>query len=205
MDSIIKQVINEYGWNLSYAKNVFDEYERFMVLRYIGEKIGEKISPSDDIDKFWHQHILNTKNYMTYCNTKFERCIHHDPEDAHDKNARQIRLNNTIKEYALKFGPFINKNVWIKKQDNVINMSKIESQNKSENKSENKSINLLKQYEFFGEIHPSQKVTVIVKVVRNKDTFDKNLLEKKFFRILKNIIQLNVIKMIQSTKLNKSL
>ena len=40
LDPIIEQTINEYSWSLPYAKNVRDEYERFMSLRNEDEKLS---------------------------------------------------------------------------------------------------------------------------------------------------------------------
>ena len=108
MEPIIKQVINTYGWAPEYAKAVAFEYARFIVLR----NGNPKLSPSDDIDKFWHQHMLNTKNYYDYCNKYFARLVHHNPDDADDQKARFLRVRNTRSEYTKKFGPIVNERVW---------------------------------------------------------------------------------------------
>ena len=108
MNSIINQVMLEYSWDHHYAKSVAFEYMRFLELR----NENKDLSPSDDIDRFWHQHILNTKHYFTYCFKKFSQIVHHDPTDAYDQKARALRLKNTMKAYTARFGPIKKKKVW---------------------------------------------------------------------------------------------
>ena len=69
MESIIEQVQKEYTWSNEYAKKVCIEYLKFMDLR----NKNQNLSPSNDIDKFWHQHILNTKMYRNFCVVKYRR------------------------------------------------------------------------------------------------------------------------------------
>lgn len=88
------------GWSDSYKLNVIKEYEKFLCLR----SSNNKLSPSNDVDIVWHQHILNTKHYREYCNAKFGFFIDHDPTDAFDQDAKKIRLANTFNEYKTKFG-----------------------------------------------------------------------------------------------------
>lgn len=35
--------------------------------------------PNQDVDDFWHQHILNTKMYLKDCEYLFGFILHHDP------------------------------------------------------------------------------------------------------------------------------
>ena len=109
MQNILHQVKTSNSWSDEYTQAVLFEYERFLTLR----SENETLSPSDDIDKFWHQHILNTKHYYEYCMTKFSnRFVHHNPMDACDQTAKQQRLLKTIKFYNLLYGNIINPKVW---------------------------------------------------------------------------------------------
>jgi hypothetical protein len=114
MDTIIKQVSDIYDWSSDYADLVIFEYERFLELR----NENETLSPSDDIDRVWHQHILNTRHYEEYCKTHFSRLVHHDPTDSLDQVARMVRLKNTINTYLEKFKIITNKNIWLPNLDN---------------------------------------------------------------------------------------
>lgn len=110
MENIKKQCIKQYNWSDNYVDNVIFEYIRFLNLR----NLDEKLSPSDDIDKVWHTHILNTKLYYEYCQTNFNKFIHHDLNDADDQQARKIRLDNSIKKYNEIYGPIKYPDVWEK-------------------------------------------------------------------------------------------
>jgi hypothetical protein len=96
------------GWDRSMCEKVRFEYERFMELR----ATNSNLSPSDQIDKFWHTHILDTNSYLTYCLTQWKRVIHHNPAEAQDQLARAIRLSNTLIAYKEKYGNFAYPEVW---------------------------------------------------------------------------------------------
>ena len=73
---------------------------------------NDKLSPCDDIDKFWHLHLLNPILYYNFCIAQFNKIIDHNPTDSFDQNARRQRLTNTMNEYLQKFGDFACPNVW---------------------------------------------------------------------------------------------
>ena len=117
---IIIQIKLKNKWSDEYANNVAFEYSRFLKLR----SLNEQLSPSDDIDKLWHQHLLNTKNYYNYCFAKFNKFVHHDPTDSSDQQARQKRLANTIQIYVNTFGPINNKQIWNIQTEKISSISK---------------------------------------------------------------------------------
>jgi hypothetical protein len=60
------------------AKALESEYRDFLVL--LAENDGKTISPwSDDLDLFWHEHILDTRRYVQDCKWMFGHFIQHDP------------------------------------------------------------------------------------------------------------------------------
>lgn len=97
------------GWSMDFTMRVQLEYERFLSLRFT----NNNLSPSKYIDIFWHTHILNTRDYITYCVNKYGEIIHHNPKDSMDQIARNKRLLNTLKEYKKKYGEFEYKNIWM--------------------------------------------------------------------------------------------
>lgn len=96
------------SWDATMCKKVKYEYERFLELR----AGNSSLSPSDQIDKFWHTHILDTNSYLNYCLSKWNKIVHHNPAEAIDQQARQIRLANTIEQYKQKYGSFKYPEVW---------------------------------------------------------------------------------------------
>jgi hypothetical protein len=105
---IIEQMIKKYGWDNEYALDVMIEYRRFLVLR----RENIYVSPSDDVDLFWHQHILNTGHYNGYCKERFGIMIHHSPTDADDQKERNKRLVNTYIAYLTKYNEKPNPKIW---------------------------------------------------------------------------------------------
>jgi len=105
---MVKQSVNYYSWTKEYATQVAFEYERFIEMR----AYNEKLSPSDDIDKFWHLHLLNPLLYYNYCLSKFKKIVNHNPSDSFDQNARKQRLADTLIEYKKRFCTFVFPNVW---------------------------------------------------------------------------------------------
>lgn len=109
MINIVYSDISKYHrWTNEYTIKLMTEYERFMILR----ANFDNISPSDNIDKLWHFHILSTQKYAEYCINKFGRIIHHNPLDALDQKKRNERLQNTIMYYKKKFGEFKYPEIW---------------------------------------------------------------------------------------------
>ncbi len=113
------------SWDATMCKKVKYEYERFLELR----AGNSSLSPSDQIDKFWHTHILDTNSYLNYCLSKWNKIVHHNPAEAIDQQARLIRLVNTIEQYKQKYGSFkypevwansVNSNLRLKNQNNIL-------------------------------------------------------------------------------------
>ena len=74
LDEVVTYLECKYGWNPVYINNIRNEYEKFLNILSISKE-PEKMSPSEIIDIFWHQHILDTKNYYDYCNNYILRYI----------------------------------------------------------------------------------------------------------------------------------
>ena len=103
------EFISKYNkWSLNFTTQVQFEYERFLELR----NIDEKLSPSDLIDIFWHTHILDTKSYYDYCINKFGKIVHHNPSDSLNQEARKNRFCSTLNKYKEKFGSPIYFEIW---------------------------------------------------------------------------------------------
>ena len=65
------------GWSLERANAVEFEYRRFL---YLMKKFPqEQTAPLQDVDTFWHYHILDTLKYATDCQAVFGYFLHHFP------------------------------------------------------------------------------------------------------------------------------
>ena len=64
-------------WTLEAVKQAESLYRHFLVLHALYP--NEDLVPTKQIDEFWHQHILDTRNYAQDCEFLFGRFLHHDP------------------------------------------------------------------------------------------------------------------------------
>lgn len=76
--NIIRKLINQYGWARKHAEKVCQMYRNFLFLQ---KKYGEshKIPPSEEMDEFWHMHILDTGKYRHDCERIFGKYLDHYP------------------------------------------------------------------------------------------------------------------------------
>lgn len=87
------------GWTLERANAVEFEYRRFL---YLMKKFpNEQTAPLQDVDTFWHYHILDTLKYATDCQHVFGYFLHHFPYiglRGEDDEAAHERVGARMKE-----------------------------------------------------------------------------------------------------------
>ena len=93
---------------INLKEKIIKDYKRFLEIR----NADNTCSPSDIIDELWHQHILDTQSYFDYCTQKFNKIIHHNPEDANDQQQRKIRLKSSIDMYRINYGEEPDNFIW---------------------------------------------------------------------------------------------
>jgi hypothetical protein len=65
------------GWSRQQAGAVETEYRRFLYL--MKAYPGEQAAPAEDVDTFWHYHILDTMKYAADCERAIGYFLHHYP------------------------------------------------------------------------------------------------------------------------------
>ncbi len=65
------------GWTAERCDAVEVDYKRFLALKRAYP--GVEIVPDQEVDLFWHQHILDTEKYAQDCETLFGAFLHHYP------------------------------------------------------------------------------------------------------------------------------
>jgi hypothetical protein len=65
------------GWPLERAEAVATEYRRFLYLQKAFPRV--EMAPLEDVDTFWHYHILDTVKYARDCEHLFGYFLHHYP------------------------------------------------------------------------------------------------------------------------------
>lgn len=64
-------------WTMADAKYCCQLYKNFLFL--MKKHLSVSLVPTREIDEFWHNHILYTKNYFRDCEYIFGRYMHHHP------------------------------------------------------------------------------------------------------------------------------
>ncbi len=94
------------GWTREYADQVCEEYRKFLALTRAYPDLA--IVPSGPVDKFWHNHILDTQKYGPDCEEVFGFFLHHFPYFGMRGEEDLANLNtswqNTIDAYRRHFG-----------------------------------------------------------------------------------------------------
>lgn len=80
------------------VREIRDLYKSFLWLKMNYPHLA--LSPTDIIDSFWHEHILDTQKYFNDCNLLFGRYLHHTPSS---NEAVQEPFQTTIDLVAKHF------------------------------------------------------------------------------------------------------
>jgi hypothetical protein len=108
LNSVRDALMEKQGWSLERAEAARVEYVRFLTLLQM--KPGFMLVPwtnaqgQDDLDQFWHQHILDTAKYASDCNRLFGRMIHHNPHVVRGSGQESDAMEKTQRLYARTFG-----------------------------------------------------------------------------------------------------
>jgi hypothetical protein len=65
------------AWSYNKVQAVEVEYRRFLYM--IKMYPDEQLAPIEDVDTFWHYHILDTMKYAADCDALFGHFVHHHP------------------------------------------------------------------------------------------------------------------------------
>lgn len=77
------RLARENDWSIAYAKNVIEEYKKFMFLIKVA---GHPCTPSDAVDQVWHLHLVYTRDYwQVWCKEILEQEVHHGPTKGGNK------------------------------------------------------------------------------------------------------------------------
>lgn len=107
LKSIVSKLVIRCGWTPNDAKKTSEMYRRYLILKL---KYGSehKLPPSEEIDEFWHHHILDTKRYYEDCKKIFGHYLHHYPYFGMDNETNLDDLNEafavTQRLYREEFG-----------------------------------------------------------------------------------------------------
>jgi len=100
-------------WSDEKFETVLLEYKRFMEV--VTSESDRNFGMAGDVDTIWHEHILHTRDYVSFCLKYAGHYIHHTPETPNeiDCSEKQESYKSTLGFLASKFGP-VNHEVWPK-------------------------------------------------------------------------------------------
>lgn len=106
---VLEKVASENSWSVEYSEVIALEYMRAL---YTLKDAGPPMVPSHDVDLLWHGHILDTKQYASFCANFFGHFLHHAPSYT-DSQKAALRLKYAVylDHYAERFG-LPNPSVW---------------------------------------------------------------------------------------------
>ena len=95
-----------YGWSQDYADKMEVAYKRYLILHAKHPEMT--LAPEQDIDRFWHMHILDTRKYAADCEATFGHFLHHFPylglRGADDEKALEDAFAQMQQLYVQEFG-----------------------------------------------------------------------------------------------------
>jgi len=95
-----------YGWTAQYADRMELAYKRYLILH--AKYPAMTLAPEQDIDRFWHMHILDTRKYAADCDATFGHFLHHFPylglRGADDEKALESAFDAMQELYLKEFG-----------------------------------------------------------------------------------------------------
>jgi hypothetical protein len=106
---IIKKMTHHQGWSHDDANEACRLYKNwlFLTLKYP----DKKLPPSEDIDEFWHNHILDTIKYRADCDKLFGKYIDHYPYVGIDGKSTMADGEYTFADtqhlHQVEFGDYI--------------------------------------------------------------------------------------------------
>jgi hypothetical protein len=106
------RLARDNGWTKGFACRVIEEYRRFLYLCCVA---GHPVTPSDEVDQAWHQHLTYTRSYWDeLCGDVLRRPLHHVPtRGGPDERARYAaQYRDTLDLYRREFGEAPPAEIW---------------------------------------------------------------------------------------------
>ncbi len=96
------------GWTREYADSIEVAYKTYLTMLAKYPDDAEDILLSEDVDEFWHTHILQTIKYSEDCQEVFGNYLHHAPHigefTSADVEEREVQAEKTRRLYEREFG-----------------------------------------------------------------------------------------------------
>ena len=101
LSSVRASLVEKKRWTVEQTVRVEYDYKRFLYAMARKHQ-DDIISPPDQVDEFWHQHILDTRKYRADCDTIFGHYVDHIPGLGPDEQRRaDARRLQVYQEYDI--------------------------------------------------------------------------------------------------------
>jgi hypothetical protein len=99
-----RRLARENGWSVARAREVVEEYRRFL---YLAARAGHPVTPSDAVDQAWHLHLVYTRHYWgVLCREVLGFDLHHGPTLGGQREQAKFGdwYSRTLESYRSAFG-----------------------------------------------------------------------------------------------------
>jgi hypothetical protein len=108
LSPIINKLVMHCRWSIKEAMALSNVYRNFLYLNKKFEKQFGRLPPSEELDEFWHNHILDTVKYREDCTRIFGEYFDHYPyfgiDGVTNSNDLSKAFKTTEKLYFEEFG-----------------------------------------------------------------------------------------------------
>ena len=99
-----RRLARENRWSPEYAERAIAEYKKFA---FLAVAAGHPVTPSEDVDRVWHLHLLYTQSYWgEFCPQVLQTPLHHSPTRGGKPENRKFHdwYDRTLASYEAFFG-----------------------------------------------------------------------------------------------------
>lgn len=108
LDPICRSLVAKNGWDEDTARDVADEYRKFMAIK--AAYPGVRQAPSEVVDEFWHKHLLFLRDYEQMCLKVNDGLLYHFQCADRDFTV-SVYTGNTLPALRREFGE-LNSEYW---------------------------------------------------------------------------------------------
>ena len=95
---VIDKIVSTKKWKRKDVEKICELYRHFLYITKKYHQEHDQLPPSEEIDEFWHNHILDTHKYIKDCDAIFGKYLHHYPYFGIDGKSNEQDLQNAFEK-----------------------------------------------------------------------------------------------------------
>jgi hypothetical protein len=104
LDRIASRAADRHGWSPAHTCEVQRAYRQFLVLIALAPDSNYGMADGD-VDAMWHEHLIDTVDYLGMCREVFGRMIHHCPvKEGSPSSGEPLYISTTLPALEKVFG-----------------------------------------------------------------------------------------------------